>query len=352
MAGEKTEKATPKKRDEARKKGTVARSQDLQGAVVLLAGLLTLGAVGPSVAGRMGDAMRGSLTQIADPSVVSINGVGTLLTGVLTSVGLAVLPIAAACAAAGVLISVSQVGFKPSAHALKPDPKRLNPISGAKNILGPNALVEAVKSVSKVGVVGAVVFAFLAPRITELASQVGLSPIELAAGLSSSVRSVALRATAAYLMIGLADFAWQRYRTEKSMKMDHQEVKEESKEGQLPAEVKTMMRRRQMQAARARMMQAVPDADVVVTNPTHFAVALKYDGTHAAPTVVAKGQDLIALRIRELAAEHGAPVMEDRPLARGLHGACEVGQEIPEDFFAAVAQVLAFVYRLPKRRAA
>jgi flagellar biosynthetic protein FlhB len=336
MAGEKTEKPTPKKRAEARKKGQVARSADLNGAVVLLAGLFALGAAGPSAANRMGDAMRESLNQGADPGIVSRDQIGGLMLHMGSAVLWAVAPVALACMVAGVLVSVAQVGFKPSGKAVMPDPKRLNPISGAKNIFGPNAAFEAFKSVSKVGIVGAMV---------------GVSPSELAAGLTSDIRAIALRATAAYLVLGLVDYAYQRYRTGKSLKMDLQEVKEESKGQELPAEVKGAIRRRQMQQARARMMQAVPEADVVVTNPTHFAVALKYDGSRPAPLVVAKGQDLVALRIRELAEEHDVPVLEDKPLARGLHASCEIGHEIPEEFFAAVAQVLAFVYRLRARAA-
>jgi flagellar biosynthetic protein FlhB len=299
----------------------------------------------------MGDAMRAALEQTARPDVVSREQVGTILLHAGEAVLLAVAPIAGACLLAGILVNVAQVGFKPSPGALKPDPKRINPLQGAKQVFGPNAIAEAVKSVSKVAVVGALVFTFVAPRLTELGSLVGMQPGELAGQLSSSIRSIAMRAAAAYLVIGLADYGYQRWRTEKSMRMDKEELKEEAKQHQLPPEVRSAIRRRQISAARARMMQAVPEADVVVTNPTHFAVALKYDGSALAPEVVAKGQDLVALRIRELAREAGVPVVEDKPLARGLHAACEVGQQIPEELFAAVAQVLAFVYRLKGRRA-
>jgi flagellar biosynthetic protein FlhB len=243
------------------------------------------------------------------------------------------------------------VGFKPSAHSLKPDPKRINPISGAKNIFGPNMFAEGLKSISKVGIVGAIVFAFVAPKVTTTGAMVGIGPQELAAALSSNIHAIAVRAALAYFIIGCVDYGYQRHRTEKSMKMDMQEVKEESKGQNLPPEVRAALRRRQMSAARARMMADVPTADVIVTNPTHFAVALKYDGTRAAPMVVAKGQDILALRIREIAKEAGVPLVEDRPLARSLHATCEVGHEIPEDLYAAVAQVLAFVYRLKARRA-
>jgi flagellar biosynthesis protein FlhB len=163
--------------------------------------------------------------------------------------------------------------------------------------------------------------------------------------------AIAQRAALAYLLIAAIDYGWQRWRHEKSLRMSKQELREELKQHSLPAEVKGALRRRQLQAARARMMAAVPQADVVVVNPTHFAVALKYDGTRPAPECVAKGQDLIALQIRRLAEQHGVPVVEDRPLARSLHAAIELGQIVPEELYQAVAQVLAYVYRVARRRA-
>lgn len=349
-SSDKTEKATPKKREEAREKGQVARSADLNGAVVLLAGVMVLGAAGSSIVGRMGDVMRGTLGNLANFEAVSREGVGSIMLSAGGAVLLSVAPIALACGIAALLIGVVQVGPKPMPKALKPDPKRLNPVQGAKNIFGPNAAAEAIKSVSKVAIVGAIVFAAVAPKLTELGALVGISPLELGSALSGEVKAIALRAAAAYLVIGFADYAWQRHRTEKQLKMDKQEVKEEAKGQALPAEVRSAIRRRQMQASRARMMEAVPEADVIITNPTHYAVALKYDSGSAAPEVVAKGQDLIALRIRELAAEHGVPIVPNPPLARGLHASVEIGQQIPEEFYAAVAHVLAFVYRVAARK--
>jgi flagellar biosynthetic protein FlhB len=162
--------------------------------------------------------------------------------------------------------------------------------------------------------------------------------------------AVAQRAAAAYLLIGVLDYAWRRRRHEREPRMTKQQVRDEVRQYGISAEVKGALRRRMMQAARTRMMAAVPDADVVVTNPTHFAVALVYDGTRTAPEVVAKGKDLIALQIRRVAEENDVPVVADPPLARALHQASEVGQVIPEELYAAVARVLAFVYRLAGRR--
>ncbi len=351
-AHDKTEKATPKKRDDARKKGQVAKSADLNGAAVMVAGLFAIAVAGSAIAGRLQEAMIGTLEQIADPGVVERAGIGTLLMGALTDTGLAVAPVAGACLVAGVAASVVQVGFKPSAKAAAPDPKRINPLNGLKQLLGPNALMEGAKSIVKVGVVGAIVAAALVPTLPQMGAMVGMTQTQLAGELVSTIMGIAQRAAIAYLVIALADVAWQRHRHEKSLRMDKQEVKEEQKEQQLPAEVRMAIRRRQASASRARMMAAVPEADVVVTNPTHYSVALKYDGKKTAPEVVAKGQDLLALRIREIAREHGVPVVPDPPLARSLHKSVEVGRQIPEELFGAVAQVLAYVYRVAGRRAA
>jgi flagellar biosynthetic protein FlhB len=351
MAGDKTEKATPKKRSEARKKGQVAKSHDLNGAVVMFAALFALSATAPHLVAVLQSSLRDAFGLIATPDVVNARGVGTLVSSQGKAAALAAAPVIFTCVAAAILINVVQVGGKPHMQALKPDPKRLNPISGFKNIYGPNALFEGVKNIFKVAAVGAVTALGVLPKLDQFAALVGMPPAELMPTLAHMVLGIAQRAGIAYLLIGIVDYAYQRYRTEKSLKMDKQEVKEEHKSSELPAEVRGAIRRRQMQAARARMMADVPTADVVVTNPTHFAVALKYDAEKAAPEVVAKGSDLVAHKIRELAAESGVPVIADPPLARSLHGAVEVGHQIPEELYQAVAGLLAYVYRTARRRA-
>jgi flagellar biosynthetic protein FlhB len=352
MAGEKTEKATPKRKEEARKKGQVARSADLNGAVIMLAGLFTLGVTGPATAQRLGASMTAALQAGAGREPVTIQTIGDIFLQAGRTVGLCLAPVVGACGLAAIVVSVAQVGIRPKTQALKPDFKRLNPVTGVKNTFGKNSLVELAKNLLKIAVVAGVVLSALLPHIGDWAAMVGMSPTELATAMASNIKSLAFRAGAAYFLIGLIDFAYQRFRHDKSLRMDKQEVREEAKGQDLPAEVKGAIRRRQREAARARMMAAVPDADVVVTNPTHFSVALKYDGRSAAPEVVAKGQDLLALRIREIAAEHGVPVVPDPPLARSLHGSVEVGHQIPEELFQAVAQVLAYVYRVAGRRRA
>jgi flagellar biosynthetic protein FlhB len=198
--------------------------------------------------------------------------------------------------------------------------------------------------------VGSVAAFALLPGLDNLASFVGIPPATLGIILGHRAMGIAQHAAFAYLAIGAIDYAWQRRRHEQKLKMTKQEVKDEVRQQGVSAEVRSAQRRRQMAAARMRMMAAVPQADVVVTNPTHFAVALRYDGELSAPEVVAKGKDLVALQIRRIAEENDVPVISEPPLARALHSSTEIGQVIPEELYAAVARVLAFVYRTASRR--
>jgi flagellar biosynthetic protein FlhB len=348
--GDKTEKATPKRKAEARKKGQVAKSPDLNGAVVLLTSLFALSIWGPHIFEQMGTSMRSTLALIATPEAASGRGLGKVFMENGRTAIMAVAPIAIVCLISGVVANVGQVKLKASLHGIKPDFKRLDPLKGAKNLFGPNLLFEAGKNLSKVAIVGAITAFAVVPKLGTLAALVGMPPGQLVSHLAHTVLGIAQRAAIVYILIGIADFAYQRWRTEKSMRMDKQEVKEEQKSFTSPPEVRAAIRRRQMQAARARMMSAVPEADVVVTNPTHFAVALVYDGLKPAPEVLAKGQDLVAAQIRKVAAENGVPVISDPPLARSLHANVEVGHQVPEELFAAVAQLLAFVYRVANKK--
>jgi flagellar biosynthesis protein FlhB len=348
---DRTEKATPKRREQAREKGQVARSADAGGSLVMIAALFGLSILGPGIANAGAESFRRILAGIADPAkATSTAGLQELLHEVLQTMLVTVGPIAGICVATGILAGVAQVGFHPSTKALAPDFRRINPISGMRNLLGPNTIFEALKAMTKVGAVAGVAALALLPSMGDLASQVGLSPAALGKVLGSKAMSIAQHAAFAYLAIGVIDLTWQRLRHNKQIRMTKQEVKDELRQYGVSAEVRGALRRRQMQAARARMMAAVPEADVVVTNPTHYAVALRYDGSHPAPEVVAKGQDLIAAQIRRVAEENEVPIIPDPPLARALHGSTEIGQVIPEELYAAVAQVLAFVYRLAARK--
>jgi flagellar biosynthesis protein FlhB len=350
--GDKTEKATPKRREEARKKGQVAKSQDLNGAVVLLSALFALSIWGPHIWNELGASMHATLAMIAQPQAITPGGIGRLFMEGGQTAALAVAPVAIVCLVFGVLSNLGQVKLKPSMHGLKPDFKRIDPLKGFKNLFGPNLLFEGAKNLTKVAIVGAITAFAVVPNLQDLSALVGMAPGDLVSKLGHTVLGIAQRAAIAYILIGLADYAYQRWRHEKSLRMDKQEVKEEQKSFTSPPEVRSAMRRRQMAAARARMMSSVPEADVVVTNPTHYAVALAYDGLKPAPEVLAKGQDLVAAQIRRVAEENGVPVISDPPLARSLHASVEVGRQVPEELYAAVAQLLAFVYRVANRQVA
>jgi flagellar biosynthetic protein FlhB len=260
------------------------------------------------------------------------------------------LPIGVICMAGGLLANVAQVGLRPTPAALKPNFKRLNPAQGAKQIFGKKLPFELGKVLAKVTLVGSVAAMSLIPLITNLGASMGTTPLALGGLLNHGARSIIERTAIAYLLIAVIDLIWQRRTHAKQMKMTKQEVKDEHKQTDLPPEVKGAIRRRQMMAARARMMAAIPTADVVVTNPTHYAVALKYDGNLPAPIVVAKGKNLVAAQMRRIATENNVPIVPDPPLARSLHAMVEVDRMIPGELYAAVAQVLAFVYKMAGRR--
>jgi flagellar biosynthetic protein FlhB len=348
---DRTEKATPKHRKRAREKGQVARSPDLGGSVVLIAGIFALSMMGSRIVSAGASSFREILRDIPHAGqATTAAGLNSLMHSAMSTIALAVVPVAGTCMLVGVLAGVAQVGGIPHPHALKPDFRRINPATGLRNLLGPNLVFEALKAVAKVAVVAGVAALAILPGLTVLASYVGITPGALGGVFRQQALGVAEHATFAYLAIGVLDYAWKRRRHERQLRMTKQEVKDEVRQYGVSAEVKAALRRRQMQAARARMMAAVPKADVVVTNPTHFAVALLYDGTRTAPQVVAKGKDLVAAQIRRIAEEHDVPVVADPPLARALHSSVEIGQVIPQELYAAVASVLAFVYRMAGRR--
>jgi flagellar biosynthesis protein FlhB len=351
MAEDRTEKATPKRLKEARKRGQIAKSPEVGGAAVLMAGLVGIMFMGPRIAAGTAAAMQATFALIAHPhEVSSAAGLHGLLEIVLTTMESTVAPIVGICVACGVVANVAQTRGRMTPGALKPDFRRINPVTGFKRVFGKRMGFELAKVLAKVSVVGGVAAMSLVPQITSLSANVGTTPMALGGLLSSNAKSIIERVLIVYFLIALIDFIYQRRQYNKQLKMTKQEVRDEFKQTELPAEVKSALRRRQAQAARARMMAAVPTADVVVTNPTHYAVAMRYDGTLPAPIVVAKGKNLVAAQIRRIATENDVPIVPDPPLARALHASVEIDRMIPAELYAAVAQVLAFVYRMAGQR--
>jgi flagellar biosynthetic protein FlhB len=317
---------------------------------VLLITLAALAIDAPRLLNATEQIIRVGLARAATPGVVRSGGLGSLTMSSMRSFAIAVAPVLLAAAAAGVIASVSQVGLHFSTKALKPSFHKLNFFSGLKRMFGINQVVELGKSLTKVIIVGTVAGTAFWSRMSTFGSLVGMQPASLLVAVSKLVLSIGLRVAIALFVVAAVDYAWQRHKFEKSLKMTKDEVKREAREADLPPELRGQIRKKLSEASRRRMMTDVPTADVVVVNPTHYAVALRYDASKAAPEVVAKGVDELALTIRRIAEEAGVTIVHQPPLARALYRDVELGHLIPEEFFHAVAEVLAFVFRTAGRR--
>ena len=340
-----TERATPKRREKAREEGSVPRSSDFDGAILLWGNFfLFLGLGGATVALLMQQVAH--FLRMARPGALAEAGQVTLLAEVIMVLGRLLLPFLGLNFVLALVIGFAQRGFSFTAKPLQPKFDRLNPAQGFKRLFSTRALVELFKSLAKFALLGLVAYVTLRPRIPFL-----LGTLKLPLGQSLDLFQAALFALyrnvmMAMLVLALADFAWQRFSFEKSIRMTKQEIKDELKDSQGNPEVKQRQRSLMMAAARKRMLAEVPKATVVVTNPTHVAVALRYDDKMAAPICVAKGLDHLALKIRERAREAGVPTLERPELARALYRSVDLEKPVPRDLYQAVAQVLAFVYRL------
>jgi flagellar biosynthetic protein FlhB len=346
---DKTEKPTPRRRRKAREEGSVARSMELNSAVVLLTGTIALFLFGAGMAAGLGDLCR-SLFRAAGEFSISTSALPLYLWQGISLLMALFLPFFALIIAAGISVNLAQVGFLWTGKPLMPRLSRLSPMKGAQRFFSPRSLVELAKSVLKLGVVGLVVYLAIRAEVHRILELSALSPSALLREIGSLAGLVSLKAAIVILLIALLDYAYTRYEHEKSLKMSKQEVKEEARQSEGDPQIKAKIRGLQIRAALRRMMRKVPQADVVITNPVHLAVALKYDGKkHRAPVVLAKGARLLAERIKEIAREHDIPIVENPPLAQALYYTVDVGQEIPIDLYRAVAEILAFVYRLKRK---
>jgi flagellar biosynthetic protein FlhB len=347
---EKTEQATPKRLEEARKKGQVPRSPDLSIAAVCISAAAAIYLLGQMASGQFADLMRASLT-ISPETAMNTDRLWPQLVNAGARSLWIIVPILAATFFAALAAPLAIGGWNFSGQALAPQFSRMNPISGIGRMFSARGLVELVKGLAKVFVVGIIAIVLLKGLTPQL---MGLSaePVNSAIGHSASLASYALLILCMGLaVIAAVDVPFQLYQYNKELKMTREEVREEYKESEGSPETRGRIREVQRALARGRMMQEVPTADVVVTNPTHYAVALRYDEKkHRAPVVVAKGTDLIALKIREIATEHGVPVLEAPPLARALHKSVEIDREVPAALYITVAQVLTYVYQLKTAR--
>lgn len=341
---EKTEKPTPRRRADARKKGTVAKSMDLNGALTLLAVTMIFPfALSQIFGGGMHwiSVGLGSIPQTLNPSDIAAY-VAKFIAPMLAGLFALMMTIMGV----GVAANFAQVGFHLSGEAMKPNFKRLDPAQGIKRLLGSTAVVETLKAGLKFGLFFLVAFQAVKGQWNSLSTLSSAMPAAAITIVASVLKTVTLRVGMVWLIISGMDYGFQRYRTEKSMMMTKDEVKREMKEQETSAEVKTAQMKMRRRLRRGSIKKAVSEASVIITNPTHFSVALKYEvGKDHAPQVLAKGQDLLAFRIREFAKEFNVPIVPNPPLARALHKQCEIGDFVPREYFQAVAEVLAHVFR-------
>jgi flagellar biosynthetic protein FlhB len=346
FAEERTEKATPRRKEEARKKGQVARSIEVNSAIILLSTFLILKLLAP----WMGEQVAAFSTQIFSSYLLEDFNYKTLYSlTIYTAVAFfqVCLPIMVVAAGAGLTANLFQVGLLFTSEPLSPKLERINPISGFKRIFSKRALVELVKSVAKVIMIGYLVY-------TTVKANIDIFPRLIDMSIADAVTEVGLLGSTIVLRIGIMllllagfDYAYQYWEHEKSLRMTKKELKEEYKNYEGDPLVKSRRRQQQRKISYSRMMQQVPQADVVITNPTHYAVALRYaPGESSAPVVLAKGVDALALRIIEIARNEDIVIFEDPPLAQVLYKTVDVNQRIPAELYEAVAGVLAFVYRL------
>ena len=349
MAGEKTEQPTEQKKRKALSEGTRARTPDLGawGGVLLASMLLPWTA--QAIMSRSQALFTRSTQAFVDPEPAKAL---ELLKAGATDIVIVSAPITVSLFLFAILGTAAQGGLRPATKMFKPDFKKLDPLKGLKRTFGGQAAWEAVKSLAKVIILGLVVYNTMQTLIPTLLGATAM-PLPTIIGLvADTVLQVVRVAAVTGLVLAFADYFVAKRRVNKQLKMSKEEVKEEHKKSEGDPHVKGQIRQRQHEMARSRMMSDVPTADVVVVNPTHVSVALRYDPTKGAPRVVAKGMGVIALKIREVAGEHRVPMVSDVPLARALYGACEVGDEIPAEFFGTVARVLAFIMMLKSKGSA
>lgn len=347
-----TEEPTPHKLQKAREKGDVVKSQDL----APLAALLAAAAVMATLGGPLSrDLAMGLRSFIADAGTLSLEGQAgsRLLARTLQMGAPALLAVLATAALAGVAGNLAQHGFMFTPEKLKFDWKKLSPLAGLKRIFGPDGLFNFVKTVVKILLVAAVAWWAVNPRYDELQTLARISPTAILPLAADLMRRLVFAVVVLLAIVTGIDWFWQRQRFMARMRMTKEELKDEFKQTEGDPHVKARQRQLRIQRSRRRMMAAVPDATVVIMNPTHFAVALKYEaGESGAPTCVAKGLDTLALKIREVARDAGVPVVEDPPLARALYAAVEIDEQIPPKHYEAVAKIIGFVLAAARKRGA
>lgn len=349
FAGEKTEKATPKRRQEARKKGQVLKSTEVNSVLVLLASFLMLKFLLVSMISQVQDYIYNLWHQFRGINI-TIETISPLLIELVFLFFKLTIPLFGMVVITGIISNLIQVGFLISTESLQIKLSRINPLEGLKRILSKKALVELTKAIAKIGLISYITFSTIKDRIKVFPYFMDMEIHSILNFLGQMLFNILWKIALFLAILAVLDYLYQKYEYETNLKMSKQEIKDEYKNIEGDPQIKGKIREKQRQMAMRRMMQEVPHADVIITNPTHLAIAIKYDAqTMDAPTVIAKGQDLVALRIKELAKKHGIVTVENKPLAQVLFHNVEINEQIPEDLFQAVAEILAFVYRLKQK---
>lgn len=343
---QKTEQPTSKRLSDAKNRGQVAMSQEVKSWSILLAGTLGLVMLAPGI---MRDVMRVTIKYLEQPQAIPLDFFHQreIFINLCIDVGLILAPLLGLLFITAIAANLGQVGWNVSAEKLKMKANRVSPIAGAKRMFGPRSLVQFVKGILKVAIVTAVAIFLVTPAISDIELIARMDITETLDRMHVIAIRLALGTVAVMTIVAVLDFIYQKYEHIKQLKMTKQEVKDEYRQQEGDPKVKQQLARIRTERARARMMAAVPSADVVITNPTHYAVALEYKmETMPAPKLVAKGVDSLALRIREVADENEVPIVENPPLARALYAAVDLDEEIPPEHYVAVAEVIGYVFRL------
>lgn len=348
FSGEKTEKATPKKKEKARGEGQVAISKEIATVITLILGFLAIKAFSGYMYKSLGDVMKFNFTMISNSSnILSDSYLLDFFLYLCIKTFIIAGPIMIVAMIVGIIANILQVGWHPTTKPLEPKFNSFNPTNGLKKLFSPKQLVEALMSIVKVIFLGYVIYNTIKGEVHQIRNLIYMDLFDGIMYIGNLCIDIGLKVGYFFIIIAIMDFAYQRFSHNKKLKMSKQDIKEEYKQSEGDPIIKAQIRQRMREAAMKRMMQDVPDADVVITNPTHFAIAIKYDKSNeTAPIVIAKGVDHLAQKIKEKAKENNVEIVENKQLARALYSSVDIGNEIPPELYQSVAEVLAFVYKL------
>lgn len=347
---EKTEKATPKKRRDQRKEGNVASSKDVIAVASLIGCFYCLQMLFPMIYESLRETMIFQISAVESIEELSLGNLQMLGMKAVTVLSKCIFPLGVISLAIGVVATGIQTRFNVTTKPLKFKLSKLNPLKGIKNMFSIKQVVELLKAVIKIIILGVILYGILKDEIVVIAQMMDIDPLSSSVYVLKEIMSMVLKVAMVFAAIAGFDYFYQRWSYEKNLKMTKEEVKEEYKQTEGDPKIKGKIRSLQQSMARSRMMQAVPDADVIIRNPTHYAVALRYDiDKDNAPVVIAKGQDLIALKIVEIGEANKVMVIENKPLARGIYASTPLGGQIPAEYYGVVAEILVEVFRMNKK---